>query len=99
MRHIFVDPSTLESFANQIDDYSSQYRNKYQLLNNEVDRLQISWNGKDNMAFTNQIKGYNDDFEKIHMILNQYSHYLKNAARAYRETQNELIAQITRLTN
>ena len=56
-----------------------------------------AWQGKDNLAFSNQLASYEDDFKQISIIMQQYVEFLKNSARAYRETQDELYMQAQRL--
>ncbi|MFI3283952.1 MAG: WXG100 family type VII secretion target [Erysipelotrichaceae bacterium] len=99
MRKIFVDPEHVETIANRIETLNDEYRTNYNQLNNEVDILQTSWSGNDNIAFTNQIKGFNDDFYKMNAIISQYVHYLRNSAQAYRNVQMDLVSQISKLTN
>lgn len=99
MRKITVDPAILEGVATKISDYEQEYKRLYTLLNQDVESLQSAWQGKDNIAFTNRIKGFNDDFNHISMLLSQYQTYLKNTAMAYRQTQEQLISEVNRLAN
>ena len=55
--------------------------------------------GADNMAYVTQIKGFQDDFNKMNALMKQYSEFLRTSARTYRETQNEVINAAKRLTN
>lgn len=99
MRKISVDPLILESVAHKIVEYSEEYKRLYSLLNQDVEALQSAWQGKDNIAFTTRIKGFNDDFNHMAMLLNQYQTYLKNTATAYRQTQESLVHDVNRLAN
>lgn len=94
-----VDPAKLEAAAQQMDAQAADYEKLYQQLFNEVDGMGAAWQGADNIAFVNQIKGFNDDFQKMVALMRQYSEFLRTSAKTYRETQNEIINQAKRLTN
>ena len=67
-------------------------------LYERVDQMAMhSWIGKDNLAFTTQIRGYQDDFRQVGMLMQQYSEFLRHAAQSYRRMQEELAAQAARL--
>ena len=97
MRQIIVDSNKLTEVANKVEQEESVYEKYYTTLYEEVDKMAQGWSGKDNLAFTNQIKSYNDDFKQISIIMKQYVEFLKNSARAYNETQDELYSQAQRL--
>ena len=97
MQRIVVDPSRLESTASNVENSNSDYQRIYNALYVEVDKMSSVWQGKDNTAFTNKIKAYQDDFRQISIILNEYVNFLRNSARAYRETQDELYNATARL--
>ena len=97
MQRIIVDPSRLESTASNVESNNNDYQRIYNALYAEVDKMSSAWEGKDNTAFTNKIKAYQDDFRQISVILDQYSSFLRNSARAYRETQDELYNATSRL--
>lgn len=90
MQQIIVEPSHLENTANNVESSNNDYQRIYNALYAEVDKMATVWEGKDNTAFTNKIKAYQDDFRQISNILTHYSDFLRNTARAYRETQDEL---------
>lgn len=94
---INVNPETLEEVAGRVEmangDYGRLFRNLYE----EVDKLALNWVGKDNIAFTNRIKTYEEDFRQISLIISQYAEFLKASARSYREIQEELTNSANRL--
>ena len=94
---IIVEPESLETTANQIEDADSEYQRLYNSLYSEVDKLSGNWGGKDNTAFTNKILSYEDDFKQISIIMRQYAEFLRASARAYRETQEEMVSAANRL--
>lgn len=97
MRSIFVEPERLDSVANNIQDANQEYDRTYQAIYEQVDKMSLSWKGKDNVAFTNQIRSFEDDLRQISTIMRQYADFLHNSARAYRETQDEITAQASHL--
>lgn len=97
MRSIFVEPERLDSVANNIQDANQEYDRTYQAIYEQVDKMSLSWKGKDNVAFTNQIRSFEDDLRQISTIMRQYADFLHNSARAYRETQDEITAQANHL--
>ena len=97
MRQILVEPERLEATAGFIETANQDYDRTYQSIYNEVDKMSISWQGKDNTAFVNQIKAFEDDLRQISIIMRQYADFLRNSARAYRETQEEIYARANNL--
>ena len=97
MRSIIVEPSRLEDVASRIEQSNSDYERLYRSLYGEVDKMSAAWQGKDNTMFVGQIRSYEHDFNQISIIMKQYTDFLRNSARAYRETQDELYNQASRL--
>lgn len=93
MKQIVVDPGRLVQTAQQIEQADGEYQHLYQSLYSEVDKMSQAWSGKDNTAFSNQIHSYEKDFRSISLLLRQYSEFLRNSARAYQDTQDEIYAQ------
>ena len=98
-KSIFVDPSKLEDVASKIENQAADYKKVYNRLFSEVEGMASAWQGPDNLAFTNQIKGFMNDFQNMSKILNQYSEFLKLCAKNYKETQNEVISNAKKLNN
>lgn len=97
MRQIIVEPTRLEQVAIKIEGNEEEYKRLYMRLFQEVDKMESAWQGKDNVAFVNQIYSFQEDFHQISIVLRQYAEFLRNSAKAYRETQEELVAHAQRL--
>ena len=95
MQKIYVDPSQLDSAASRIESQNQEYERIYNSLYSEVDKMSANWQGKDNLEFTNRVMAFKGDFRQISM--SQYAQFLRNSARAYRETQDELYSSASRL--
>ncbi|THF73923.1 WXG100 family type VII secretion target [Cohnella fermenti] len=98
-RKIVVDPAKLESAAQQIDAQAADYEQQFKQLFMEVDGMGAAWKGVDNVAYTTQIKGFEDDFRKMKELMIQYSDFLKTSATTYRNTQSDLVSQAKKLVN
>ena len=98
-RDIQVTPEQLESTAGRIEGLAAEYKTQYDLLYNETNAMASTWSGKDNVAFTDQIAGFKDDFEKMHNLMIQYADFLRKSAKAYRETQDTVVSEARKLVN
>lgn len=98
-RTIMVDPAKLDSAAIKIEAQTSDYERQYRQLFSEVDGIGAAWQGIDNMAFVNQIKGFMEDFQLMTSLMKQYSEFLKTSANTYKRTQNETVTQAKGLAN
>ena len=96
---IVVTPQELNSAAAQIDALSADYESLFGKLFSEVGALQSGWQGKDNVAFTNQIEGFKDDFMRMKQLMDDYSTFLKTSATQYKETQDNIAAAASQLAN
>lgn len=98
-RTIQVTPDQLESAAGRIEGLASDYKTQYDALYSETNAMASTWNGKDNLAFVEQIGGFKDDFEKMHTLMLNYADFLRKSAKAYRETQNNVVTEAKKLIN
>lgn len=96
---IVVNPTELRNTASKIDSMSDEYQKLYNDLYNEVGNMSAVWRGEDNIAFTSQIEGFRDDFEKMSQLMKEYSQFLKTAAQTYEKAQDETVAAARRLQN
>ena len=93
MQHIHVEPARLEETALRIEQNEEDYSGLIRELYSKVDKLSGAWQGKDNVAFVAQIRSYEEDLNQISLIMRQYADFLRNSARAYSETQQELATE------
>ena len=94
-----VDPTKLRTSATKIDQQTADYQRIYNQLYNQVSSMAAAWKGKDNLAFTEQIEGFKDDFEKMSTLMKEYAEFLRQSAQVYETTQADIVAQARRLTN
>lgn len=98
-RSIMVQPEVLKKTAGALDQSVAEYEKIYRQLFNEVDGMGAAWQGVDNQAFVNQIKGFMDDFQVMVDLMKNYSQFLTNSANSYQAAQDEIISGAKRLTN
>ena len=98
-RTIQVTPEQLETTAAAIQTTADDYKSQYQQLYSETDSMASTWTGKDNLAYTNQIAGFKDDFEKMYTLMQNYADFLKKSAKAYRDTQDTVTNEAKKLSN
>ena len=98
MNRINVDYNLLLDSANYIDQINEEYKRQYNELYTNVETLSTVWQGDDNIAFTNKIKEFYNDFNSMNILLSQYTTFLKNSANSYEQTQQELVNQSNRLS-
>ncbi len=98
-QNIQVTPEQLETDATKIEGLAADYKNQYDLLYKETGAMSSTWNGKDNIAFTDQIAGFKDDFEKMHTLMLNYVDFLRQSAKAYRDTQESVTSEARKLVN
>ena len=96
---ITVQPAELEKTAGNMQTMAEEYEALYNRLFTEVDNMAAAWSGADNLAYTNQIKGFTDDFQNMKTLMLQYCEFLRNAAKLYTDTQQDRISQAQKLTN
>lgn len=87
---IIVDTSQLDAAAKRVESLAGDYKTQYTALYSNVSELQNSWTGTDNQAYTNQINGFKDDFQKMESLMREYASFLKETALKYRTTQSEI---------
>jgi len=98
-RDIQVTPELLESAAGRIESLAGDYKTQFTTLYTTTDGMAAKWSGKDNLAFTEQIAGFKDDFNKMHTLMLNYADFLRKAAKAYRDTQDTITAEARKLVN
>ena len=98
-RKIQVTPRELELTAKKIDTLAEDYKTQYDLLYKETSKMATAWSGKDNVAFTTQIEGFKDDFQKMHNLMKAYSQFLVKSAKLYQQTQDAIVSGAKKLKN
>lgn len=98
-RVIEVTPEDLRNAATKIENLAGEYKTQYDTLYKETSSMASTWAGKDNQAYTDQIAGFKDDFEKMYSLMNQYVEFLRSSAKAYQDTQDAIVTEAKTLRN
>lgn len=97
MRTITVESEQVEACASRIDDANNDYVCSFTQLFESVDGMKTAWQGKDNIAFSNQIQKFQSDFRQMSVLCTQYAEFLRNSARSYRQLQDDIASQAASL--
>lgn len=95
---IIVDTSRLDSAASTVEGKADIYNTNYTKLYQLVQNLKTSFDGADYQAFSTQIEGFRDDFQRMEKLMRDYAAYLRKTAATYRETQSSIAAEAKRLS-
>lgn len=98
-RNIQVTPEQLDTTAGRIESMANEYKTQYDNLYNKTDALRSTWDGKDNVAYVDQIAGFKDDLKKMYDLMNRYADFLRKSAKTYRETQDAVVSEARKLVN
>ena len=98
-RNILVTPEQLEATAGNIEGLAADYQSQYTTLYSKTNDLASTWQGEDNIAFVNQIAGFQDDLKNMHTLMLQYAEFLRASAKTYRTTQENVVANAKALVN
>jgi len=98
-KSIRIEPERLTSTAGNVEAAAGRYQQAYTRLFSEVDTMQAAWDGADNQAFANQVRGFKEDLQRMKTLMDEYAQFLRQSATAYTNTQNHVIEQAKRLVN
>lgn len=86
---IIVTTAELENVAQKVDALADTYHENYTKIYDHVAALgEMSWQGRDNAVFTNQIQQFRGDFENMERLVRDYAMFLRKTASGYRTTQS-----------
>ena len=95
---IVVATEELEEASRNVYSKANEYKDEYNKLYNLVNDLQNSWAGTDNIAYTNQIKEFQNDFNIMKDLMDDYAKFLSETASKYKATQEEIAAKAKTLS-
>lgn len=94
---IVVETSQLDAVAQKVDGLADKYLSEYTALYTYVTEMQSAWAGTDNTAYTTQIEGFKDDFQRMENLMREYATFLKETAAKYRATQADIKSKAQQL--
>lgn len=89
-KKIVVNPEQLENAAQVIENQSTEYESVYKQFFDEIEGLSSIWQGEDNLAYVEQVRGFLEDFKNMKLLMDDYSKFLRISAKGYRQTQQNI---------
>ena len=100
MESIKVTPENLTAKAREVDAKADNYYNSYKGFLQEMQTLtSTDWTGEDATAFFQRVAGFEDDFQKMKQLMNDYAAFMRQAAQNYEATQANIKGKIRGLQN
>jgi WXG100 family type VII secretion target len=96
---IVVDPEELKAVATKLEAFSGDYTDLYTNLMNVASTMGEAWQATDNLAFVEQITGFNDELKAMAERLLECSMALNQQAKNYDEVRNGNVTSVKQLAN
>lgn len=87
---IKVTPQRLKDASTKINNYTTEYSNKYKRMEEITGFLSTVWTGEANRDFTNKINSFMPDFRKLEKDLRAYQEFLMSAHDIYSKTETSI---------
>jgi len=98
-KRIRVTPQELQTASKKMAELSETYTSIYTQLMQVASTMGEAWEGEDNLAFVEQINGFNDDLKLMADKLQAVSQALDTQRQNYVNRQDHNTAQVKKLTN
>lgn len=89
----------LEATAKTLEDNSAVYTQIYQQLLQEAETMGAAWEGVDNQAFVEQIKGFTDDLKQMAQRLLDAAEVIRTEKEGYIARQDTNVTEVRKLQN
>lgn len=98
-KNIQVDPSKIDSASAKLDELSTTYDSIAKQLMMDATTMGDAWQGEDNQAFCNQIKGFTEELSQMAKKLKSASDTLKQQSTNYKNRQDAITSAVKNLAN
>jgi len=98
-KRIRVTPQELDAASKKLAQLSETYTGIYTQLMQAAGTMGEAWEGEDNLAFVDQINGFNDDLKSMANKLQTASQALEQQRTNYVNTQENNTVQVRKLSN
>ncbi|MBY0099156.1 WXG100 family type VII secretion target [Mesobacillus maritimus] len=98
-KRIRVTPQELDAASKKLAQLSETYTGIYTQLMQAAGTMGEAWEGEDNLAFVDQINGFNDDLKNMANKLQTASQALEQQRTNYVNTQENNTVQVRKLSN
>jgi uncharacterized protein YukE len=82
---IQVDPELLDGVGKNIKTQVDNFKTSYGVLTGCF-KVMSEWTGEDNTAYLEKVTKFKSDFDKLGIILEDFSKFLTDSATTYRNT-------------
>lgn len=96
---ISVEPAQLTSTGSKLEEYATSFEEIYKELLRQAETMGEAWEGADNLAYVEQIKGITNKMSAMVEKLKTAGVTLKQQAKNYDDKRNDNIAQVKKLNN
>ncbi len=96
---ISVEPAKLTENATKLEEYATSFEEIYKELLRQAETMGEAWQGTDNLAYVEQIKGITTKMSSMVEKLKNASTTLKQQAKNYDDKRSDNIAQVKKLNN
>ena len=98
-KNIQVDPSKIDTAASKLAELSSTYDSIAKQLMMDATTMGAAWQGEDNQAFCNQIKGFVEELNQMVKKLKNASETLTKQSTNYKNRQDAITSAVKNLRN
>lgn len=98
-KNIQVDPSKIDAASTKLAELSNTYDSIAKQLMSDATTMGEAWQGEDNVAFCNQIKGFTEELTQMAKKLKNGSETLAQQSTNYKQRQDSITAAVKNLTN
>lgn len=98
-KNIQVDPAKLDAASSKLAELSSTYDTIAKQLMSDATTMGEAWQGEDNVAFCNQIKGFTEELAQMAKKLSSASETLSQQSTNYKQRQDAIISAVKNLAN
>ena len=98
-KFIQVDPAKLDAAASKLSELSNTYDTIAKQLMGDATTMGEAWQGEDNVAFCNQIKGFTEELTLMAKKLMTASETLSEQSKNYKTRQDAITSAVKNLSN
>ena len=98
-KNIQVDPSKIDAAASKLSELATTYDSIAKQLMSDATTMGEAWQGEDNVAFCNQMKGFTEELSQMVKKLQSGSETLSQQSSNYKQRQDAIASSVKNLTN
>lgn len=98
-KNIQVDPAQIDSVASKLAEFSNTYDTIAKQMMSDATTMGEAWQGEDNVAFCNQIKGFTEELSQMAKKLKSGSETLTQQSTNYKQRQDAITSAVKNLKN